>query len=107
MAATDAYVYGHELVTIPAPTTVRSGFSFGYEFILTQAPAVSKDGFAYGYEVVRITDQGTALVKNGYTYGYENVANNSNPTQLKRWDGAQWIRSPYYVWNGTAWVHVT
>lgn len=39
-------------------------------------------------------------------YSYE-TDTTANPTQLKRWDGTQWVRSPYYIWNGTAWVQVT
>jgi hypothetical protein len=37
----------------------------------------------------------------------ENTISQSNPARLKRWDGTQWVRDPYYVWNGTAWVQVT
>ena len=37
----------------------------------------------------------------------ENTINQPNPTQLKVWDGVQWVRKPYYVWNGSAWVQIT
>ena len=85
-ASTNAYAYGYELITITSPTSVRSGHSFGYENVMIPTPVKSR---------------------NGYAYGYENVSNNANPTQLKVWDGVQWVRKPYYVWNGSAWVQIT
>lgn len=45
-------------------------------------------------------------VSSAHTGTYENVTT-TDPTQLKVWDGTQWVRKPYYIWNGSTWVQVT
>lgn len=39
-------------------------------------------------------------------YSYDS-ATDQDPTQIQVWDGAQWVRKPQYVWNGSGWVPIT
>lgn len=105
MAQADAYSYGYELITTTSPLPSVDGISYGYEMVMESFDQSSNSAFAYGYELAVL--QPGVGTRDTNVYGYENIASNSNPTQLKMWDGGQWIHKPYYVWNGSAWEQVT
>lgn len=66
--------------------------------------SISTDAYVAIYD--RPTPVYDSVVTTTHAATYENITT-VDPTQLKAWDGAQWVRRPYYVWNGSTWTQVT
>lgn len=78
----------------------------GDAFIVSTAVIFPSQAPGNAFFVTSDTVFMASLPGNAYFIATDYGTAGPNPAKRHVWDGSQWVRTPEFVWNGTAWQQV-